>query len=286
MQLYDLLTYDHWLNPISSRLYFSRRRFEKIDLAISKLPVEPLRLALAKTGGALPKGGAGPVLFAVADIGYFKRFANIFVSSAAVSSPQSPVHIHVIGASAKEVQALTPLIGKMPQHFGVTFEAAYLSKLNGALRGRYCQCLRFVRLAQFVKQTQRSHVAFDIDGMFQKSFASFEKDFAADIGLICRLQHDDPGLRVNAGVVFMRSTEAAQSFMDDASGHMLQHLAQAPFIEKLDQRCLALAMEKFPQAVRALDAGLYTFEPGHGYFYSAKGKRKNEILQNEFNRAD
>jgi hypothetical protein len=52
-----------------------------------------------------------------------------------------------------------------------------------------------------------------------------------------------------------------------------------PFIEKLDQRCLALAAAAFPDVAKPLDDSIYTFEPGQGYFYSAKGKRKNETLR-------
>ena len=79
----------------------------------------------------------------------------------------------------------------------------------------------------------------------------------------------------------MRATVAAQKFMDDASTHMLRHVQHAPFIEKLDQRCLALATN---ETVKPLWSEIYTFEPGHGYFYTAKGSAKNNILKEVFGR--
>jgi hypothetical protein len=272
MALFDILTFDHWLNPIASRHYFSRLRFQAEDARVRYLPLQNLP-AVVNAG---PQGGQGPVLFAVADDSYFARFAQMFVRSAAMSSPKSAVHIHVIGA---DVTMALPKIDQLPSHFSITREAADFSTMPGSLKGRYCQCMRFVRLAQFVKQSGRDYVAFDIDGLFQKSFADFK--FDGDVGLIVRPEFADEGLRVNAGVAFMRATEAAQKFMDAASARMLQHLQHAAFTEKLDQRCLALAMD---DSVKPLPSEIYTFEPGQGYFYSAKGKGKNEELFEVFKR--
>ncbi len=266
MNIWNILTADVRANPIALRHYFSRVRFAREDARVRDLPW----VELPKVAGKPPIGGEGPVLFAVADLGYFQRFASMFLSSAAMNSPRSAVHIHIIGAD--EATAL-PAIQKIPAHYGVTFEDADFSKMPGPLKGRYCQSMRFVRLAQFVKQTGRDYIAFDIDGLTQKSFAEFKAE--GDVGLILRPEFSDPGLRVNAGVVYMRATKAAQKFMDRASTQMLRHLQHAPFIEKLDQRCLALAID---ENVKALPADLYTFEPGYGHFYSAKGKQKKDEL--------
>ncbi len=267
MNIWNILTADRKFNPIPLRHYFSRLRFEREDKRVRDLPLG----ALPMVQGAPPKGGAGPVLFAVADIGYFNRFANIFASSAALQSSQSAVHIHVLGVDHRPQTQ----IDHLPKHFSVTFEPEGLS----AMSARYYQCMRFVRLAQFVRQSGRDYVAFDIDGLFQKSFANLSAEFSADIGLIVRPEFSDPGLRVNAGVVFMRATAPAQKFMDAASQHMLRHLQHAPYIEKLDQRCLALAID---EAVQPLPPSLYAFEPGQGAFYSAKGSRKTDDLLDVF----
>lgn len=274
MNIWDILTADVRANPIALRHYFSRARFAREDARVRSLPLA----TMPKVTGVPPEDGVGPVLFAVADPGYFNRFAPMFVRSAAINSPQSAVHIHVIGADQSVV---LPAIDGLPKHYSVTFEGADFSKLPGPLKGRYCQSMRFVRLAQFVKQTGRDYVAFDIDGLFQKSFANFSDEFSGNVGLIVRPEFSDAGLRVNAGVVFMRATEAAQNFMDRAAVHMVQHLQHAPFIEKLDQRCLAMAMD---ETVKPLPTDLYTFEPGLGHFYSAKGKAKNEVLREVFER--
>lgn len=272
MTIWNILTADVRANPIALRHYFSRLRFAREDRRIKNFLVA----AAPEVAGVPPQGGEGPVLFAVADPGYFNRFANMFVGSAAINSPQSAVHIHVIGADER---AVLPLIEKIPAHYSVTFESADFSKMPGPLMGRYCQSMRFVRLAQFVKQSHRDYMALDIDGLFQKSFAGFSKEFAGDVGLIVRPQFADEGLHVNAGVVFMRATDASQNFMDHASAQMLRHLQHAPFIEKLDQRCLALAMD---DCVKPLAADIYAFEPGRGHFYSAKGGRKNDELKAVF----
>lgn len=274
MTIWNILTLDHRFYPIPLRHYFSRVRFAREDARVKNFPLQ----AFPEVVGALPMGGAGPVLFAVADAGYFNRFANIFVSSAAISSPQSAVHIHVIGVD-KAVALPLPLIEHLPKHFAVTSETADFSKMPSGLMSRYCQCMRFIRLAEFVKQTARDYVAFDIDGLFQHSVANFAHEFEGDVGLILRPEFADPGLRVNAGVVFMRETAAAQKFMNAATQHMASHLQHAPYIEKLDQRCLALAVD---EAVQPLPKSLYGFEPGQGAFYSAKGSRKNETLVRVF----
>lgn len=265
MNLWNILTADVRLNPIASRHYFSRARFAREDARIRNFALRPL----PDVQGFPPIGGAGPVLFAVADAGYFSRFANMFVSSAAKFSPHSAVHIHVLGGHVD-----VPRFDHMPKHFALTYEAADFSNMSSAEKGRTCQCMRFVRLAQFVKSTTRDYVAFDIDGLFQKSFGDFK--FESDVGLILRPEFADAGLRVNAGVVFMRATPAAHAFMHSASTHMLAHVQHAVFTEKLDQRCLAMAVT---EAVKPLPPEIYTFEPGQGHFYSAKGKRKNEELR-------
>jgi hypothetical protein len=268
MKLWNILTADVRINPIASRHYFSRARFVREDTRVQNLPLAPLPKVL----GELPIGGIGPVLFAVADAGYFTRFANMFASSAALASNDSAVHIHVLGG-----QAPLPTFDHAPKYFTVTYEDADFSRMSQSEKGRYCQCLRFVRLAQFVKATGRDYVAFDIDGLFQKSFAEF--NFKGDIGLILRHEYSDPGLRVNAGVVYCHASEPAQNFMNRASTHMLRHVQHAPFIEKLDQRCLAMAQDA---SVVALPPEIYTFEPGQGYFYSAKGKAKNDVLRDAY----
>jgi hypothetical protein len=270
MNIWNFLTADVRINPVASRQYFSRARFAREDARVRDLPLAPMPMVQ----GSLAKGGAGPVLFAVADAGYIKRFVNMFASSAALASSSSAVHIHVLGE-----QAALPKFDRLPEHFTVTSEEADFSKMSPAEKGRYCQCMRFLRLAQFVKQSGREYLAFDIDGLFQKSFSQFE--FPSDIGLILRPEHSDAGLRVNAGVVFMRATEIAQHYMETASTHMLRHLQHAVFTEKLDQRCLAMAMDA---CVAALPQEIYTFDPGQGYFYSAKGKAKNEVLQGVWKR--
>ena len=272
MNLWNILTADVRLNPIASRHYFSRARFAREDARIRNFALRPL----PDVQGFPPIGGAGPVLFAVADAGYFSRFANMFVSSAAKFSPHSAVHIHVLGGHVD-----VPRFDHMPKHFALTYEAADFSNMSSAEKGRTCQCMRFVRLAQFVKSTARDYVAIDIDGLFQKSFAGFSVEFAGEVGLIVRPQFADEGLRVNAGMAFMRATDAAQNFMDRASAQMLRHLQHAPFVEKLDQRCLALAVDK---SVTPLLADVYSFEPGQGYFYSAKGGRKNDELKTVFDK--
>ena len=144
MNIWNFLTLDHRLYPIPLRHYFSQVRFAREDARVRNLPLR----AFPEVVGAPPKGGAGPVLFAVADAGYFNRFANIFVSSAAISSPQSAVHIHVIGIDPPpQIQ-----IDQLPQNFAVTYEPADFSTMHGAEMSRYCQCMRFIRLAKFVKQ--------------------------------------------------------------------------------------------------------------------------------------
>jgi hypothetical protein len=265
MNIWNLLTADVRLNPIASRHYFSRARFAREDVRVLNLPLK----TLPNVEGKAPKTSKGPVLFAVADAAYFARFANMFASSAAKASPQSAVHIHVLGEKIEGVD-----FDNLPKQLTLSFEATDFSQMSPAEKGRYCQCMRFVRMAQFVEQSGRDYIAFDIDGLFQKSFADFKCE--GDIGLILRPEYADAGMRVNAGVVYMRATQAALNFMNQASTQMLRHVQHAPFIEKLDQRCLALAVNAH---VAALPSEIYTFEPGQGYFYSAKGKAKNDMLR-------
>jgi hypothetical protein len=270
MNIWNFLTADVRLNPIASRQYFSRLRFAREDRRIENLPLK----VLPPVVGVPPQHSTGPVLFAVADAGYFARFANMFASSAALSSGKNAVHIHVLGGAPDTFQ-----FDNVPQNFTVTYEIADFTTTSRAEKGRYCQCLRFVRMAQFVKQSQLDYIAFDIDGLFQKSFSDFS--FAGDIGLILRPEFSDPGLHVNAGVVYMKGSQSAQDYMDQASTHMLRHVQLAPFTEKLDQRCLAMAIN---ETVKPLPPEIYTFEPGQGHFYSAKGKAKNDVLRQVYDR--
>lgn len=272
MNFWNLLTAEAKSNPVFLRKFFSRWRFVREDARVKNLPLAPL----PKVFGIAPPSGTGPVLFAVADASYFSRFANIFASSAAMNSPQSAVHLHVLG-----VDAPVPLqhFDKLPKQFSVTYENADFSQFSVFEKGRYCQCMRFVRLADFVNLTGRAYIAFDIDGLFQNSFANLAVDFSSDVGVIMRPEFSDPGMYINAGVVFMRPTAAANNYMARASAHMLRHIQHASYIEKLDQRCLTLAID---ESVKALPPEIYTFEPGQGYFYSAKGKRKNEELRGVF----
>ena len=276
MNLFDILTFDHWLNPIPSRLFFSRLRFGLIDKKLSSIATDELRQNLPKITGSMPRAGKGPVLFAVADADYFKRFANMFVSTAAVFSPESDVHIHVIGEQAKISDVK---FDKLPKHFHLTFEDADFSQAKYQPRGRYCQCMRFVRLHEFVTQTGRDYFVFDIDGLFQKSFASLDLAPLKAAAFYCRLQYADPGLRVAAGMAYVSATPEALVMLYDATSQMLRHLNYSKEVEKTDQRCLSMAMANHPGIVKSLPNELFSFEPGQGYFYAAKGARKNDTLE-------
>ena len=282
MALIDLLTADHWLNPVGSRLYFSRRRFQAWDRQLAALTDHDdaaLLQGLAAVHNLHSLQGRGPVLYAVADQTYFDRFAASFVSTAAMASPESPVHIHVIGAKPGQFENFKAPVMPRKGQLLITTEAKDFSTMAPPLRARYCQCLRFIRMGEFIGKLDRDVIAFDIDGLFQKNFANFA--WPKPVGLILR-QSADPGVRVNAGVVAVRNHRSALKFLHTASTRMMRHLTYSPFIEKLDQRCLSLASDAQNNGVFAIPPPVYSYTPGAGMFYSAKGAGKRGTIQQAF----
>ena len=230
----------------------------------------------------MPKLSKGPFLFAVADLAYFRKFANMFLSSIASKSPESTVHLHIFGATKKQIDDSQKLLLLKPRHFVLTFEAAELDLSDETNVAQYCQCMRFVRLEQFVNETNLEYIAFDIDSIIRQPFSALQKDVLKNsIGLICR-KEIDPTRKVAAGVVYVRPDVRAKIFLKHATDRMILHIKFGSFSLMLDQRCLALAMIKFPDVVFPFTSQFYSFIPGKGHVYSAKGQQKNSNLQKSF----
>lgn len=278
------LLYNKFMPKFAKR-YLATISFNRVD---DKLQAEFGRhvsnahAQLPKIQGEAPRFSCGPVLFAVADLVYFRKFGNIFLSSIAKKSPESTVHLHVIGATKKQVNVAQKLLQLIPKNFALTFEQIELDVFDQTELSQYCQCMRFVRLEQFVKETRLDYMAFDIDSIIRQPFSTLNIDILQNsVGLICRNEFD-PTRKIAAGVVYVRPDDKAKKFLKYATDRMLLHIKFGTFSPMLDQRCLAMAMKRYPDVVFPFSSQFYSFEPGRGLVYSAKGRQKNDLLEKTF----
>jgi hypothetical protein len=241
---------------------------------------------LPPISGAWPAAHDGYQIFAVGDAAYMSRYAKYLAVSAVKNCPDAHVHLHLIGSRLEDHSELMELRSSpaLAGRLTLSAEAADLAGMDRFLRGRYCQCLRFARCWQLSQACQCPLFVFDLDIIVN---ADLKETIAglrdADVGLVVFPKERDPGVRTNAGAVYVAPNEAARDFIRKAAAHMLLHVFHGRFTEKLDQRCLSLAMAQDRSGVRLarLPVGLVG-KGDNPPIITGQGVRKDQLLPEIF----
>jgi len=243
--------------------------------------------ALPEFRGQIPTAAGGPVLFAVGDRRYMEMFGRFIPMTAAINSPASHVHLHLIGQDARENATLAELTARPKKlNLTVSWEDADLDAMDRFERGRYCQCLRFARSIDLSQSSGCPLLILDIDVLVAGDLARLPRQtWEADIGLAVDRGARDAGRRINAGAVYMNATPAAGAFMREAASRMLLHALHGRFTEKLDQRCLSIVNDAWrgKASIAELSHGLIG-EGGEPLIVTGRGKRKDDLLPELFRR--
>jgi hypothetical protein len=242
--------------------------------------------ALPEFRGQIPAAAGGPVLFAVGDRRYMEMFGRFIPMTAAINSPASNVHLHLIGQDARENIALAELTARPKKlNLTVSWEHADLDAMDRFERGRYCQCLRFARAVDLSQSSGCPLLILDIDVLVAGDLARLpRRTWEADVGLAVDRSARDAGRRINAGAVFMNATPAARAFMREAASRMLLHALHGRFTEKLDQRCLSIVRDAWrgKASITELSHTFIGGGDGEPLIVTGRGRRKDDLLPEMF----
>ncbi|HVJ52646.1 MAG TPA: hypothetical protein VM689_09305 [Aliidongia sp.] len=141
--------------------------------ALGAAPAEPPP-ELSFHGEAPP--GAGPVLLAACDKGYFSRFGDGLIQSvAAATGGAQLLHLHIVGPDAATERQIAALTAAHP--------FLRISTEPGEYRAAYYACSRFLVLRQLLDRYRRLIVATDVDIRVLKPLDGIARAMAgADLG--------------------------------------------------------------------------------------------------------
>lgn len=274
--LWEQIFARNWLPWSAFRRRLSHLGFLMLDSRLARRSEEAERpwTCLPSVQGEMPRGdGKRCVLLAFGDPVFIRQFAPALLASVARNSPTTHVHLHVFGTPEENV--ISP--ARQGVSLSLSWEDCDAGAMSEAQQKRYYQSMRFVRMAQFLENAGQPLLAIDIDSIVMKDLAQQTHFWSnADIGLITRLDIWDPGKIILAGAVFAAPTPAAKKFLNKASSRMLTHLLDAPYTEKLDQRCFYLSFCNDSAGVRIapLPMSLASVEEEGAVILTFRGSRK------------
>jgi hypothetical protein len=141
--------------------------------ALAAAPAEPPPV-LSFHGEASP--GAGPVLLAACDKGYFGRFGEGLIQSVAAATGSAQLlHLHIVGPDAETERQIVALTAAHP--------FLRISTEPGEYRAVYYACSRFLVMRQLLDRYRRLIVVVDVDIRLLKPLDAIAGAMAgADLG--------------------------------------------------------------------------------------------------------
>lgn len=191
----------------------------------------PERLAaLPKLEGSPWGAGSRPLIYAAADGVYAEIFAHDLISSALLKSSGCDFHLHLMNPGTyKPDQALAVFpknrVSWSSETFGNGDKIIYSTR-------------RFVRLAQFMRQTERLVIAVDMDSVIN---GDLPKALPDQFDVVLYDRPDDPWIHqaVNAG--FMAIAPSGRDFADFLAAYILHFEALGTMSWFVDQLGIASA---------------------------------------------
>jgi len=154
------------------------------------------------------------VLLAACDPGYLRRFAPLYIRSAARHGGDCNVHLHIVNPVADDLDWARREAGEFRPRLSVSTEV-----YAGPDARAYYALARFVRGAQLLEFYQRPILITDIDAAFTGAVDVFLGANGGPVGLRFKRMdfHAHPWNTVQANAVLLRPTEEGLSFARDVS---------------------------------------------------------------------
>lgn len=241
----------------------------------------------------------GFFIYAAADERYFDDYARPLINSVIRNTPHG-IHIHIYNPRPDQIEFCqrTPRVSVTWETFDASlFQSAlkfwsrpdlpepYISRRNKMLgikvvdkglpleenlavwlRKTYYACVRFIRLAELIKEP-RPFLAIDVDGIVRSSF-QYEFDDNRDFYLHVK----EKGGHL-AGVLLGTSNPKSVEFVQKLSADILQEFERDNIYWFLDQHCLDNLVGRYNKGHLPLNYIDWYMKP-ESAIWSAKGKRK------------
>jgi hypothetical protein len=241
----------------------------------------------------------GFFIYAAADATYFDEYAVPLINSVIKNTPHG-IHIHIYNPRPDQIERCqnTPKVSVTWETFDETlFKSAlkfwtrsdlpdpYLARRNRMLgtkvvnknlpleenlavwlKKTYYACVRFIRLAELVKQP-RSFLAIDVDGIVRSSF-QYEFDDNKDFYLHVK----EKGGHL-AGVLLGTRNPRSVEFIQRLANDISREFEQDNIYWFLDQYCLDNLVDQYNKGYLPLSYIDWHMKP-ESAIWSAKGRRK------------
>jgi len=290
--LREILLRENAFIPGRLRRAISDVAFRRLDRKLQQDPgtsfqpqVPPLEMIFPLPDGIVPRSQT--LLFAAGDLHYLQRFAYSLAKSVAAHAPDMPIHLHQIGGARPSLGSGMTILQELRQKYpdlqlSWSWEAALVEEMDAFERGRYCQTIRFFRIAEIMSAWAGNVLAVDIDSILRRSPAEVLASLSRKADVAFHQRPNDPceGRRVLAGCVWFGNCDSARKLLADASRQMLLHVQHGFFTEKLDQRCLYLTARNMTETLRIANfpAGFFGWnEDDDPTIFTAKGARKKVL---------
>ncbi len=168
----------------------------------------------------------------------------------------------------------------------MTFEECDLTAFNRKRQISYFQTVRFARLVEIAEQVRLPFLAIDIDALFLGPIgALLELCSGSDIAIRMRPDGKTDSYKLLAGLVYLRDTPGARSYLKQAVARMILHLFHGRKEEMIDQLSLYRALPEATDIV-VVDLNLqpkaFSYESSEKLVYFGKGDLKNNELPKIF----
>jgi hypothetical protein len=228
-----------------------------------------------KVIGDLPKNDNTLILYSSCDDHYFAQYGEALVGSAMKNAPATHVHLHLVDPEPDTLQTLSTWKGNSTR-FSYTFERPHLENQTNDFRKCYYASIRFVRIAEVLRQGAGDVLCIDVDSVIRGPIEEV-RDLhpMSDIMLRLRPKRKDWRWAILASAVFFRRTANTDSFSLRLSERIKRHLSSLDVRWGIDQQCIYATLRQSNIAASNLPTVFTDFDfAEESYIWTGKGDRK------------
>ena len=229
MKLYKY-TRKAWLSPYFAGL--------KLWLAVTPRQISTRGIPPPAIQGEIPTGlGASLLFFAAADSHYFDAYGRSFIGSMINSQASPCVHIHLFNPRAEQLDYLERLRHSDERlQLSYTWEDVDFGQLPLLRRGCYYYSVRFLRMAEVVKQARVNCLCLDIDALLVQPVEQLLAELQdCDIAFYSRFERFGIDTKLLAGTLFVASTGLSSGLLATIGDKIRRFVSRGHILMKLDQ---------------------------------------------------
>lgn len=219
-----------WLSPYFAGL--------KLWLAVTPRQTSTRGIPPPAIQGEIPASLDAPLLFfAAADSRYFDKYGRSFIGSMVNSQASPCVHIHLFNPRAEQLDYLERLRHSDERlQLSYTWEEVDLGQLPLPRHGCYYYSVRFLRMAEVVKQARLNCLCLDIDTLLVQPVERLLAELQdCDIAFYSRFDRFGIDTKLLAGTLFVADAYLPGRLLAAIEEKIRCFVSRGWMLNKLDQ---------------------------------------------------